>query len=487
MKFLAAAAALIRIALLAGSAALASASAIKFQQLPLAAAATSRTPALTSAQDGNLFVSWTEPTGEGATALRVARFDRETNAWFSPVTIATGADWFINDRDTPTITAGLRGRVAAIWYAENPAGGYHARFSDSEDYGASWSAPARITTESERQEFVQLAALLNGNWLAIWLDGREATATQLRSRVVGHDKTDTLVDARVCDCCPLSPLVLPNGVVLTAYRDRSETEVRDIAYRAYSRGDWRETSAPDADGWIIAGCPVNGPHLSRRSGNVAATWFTAADDNPRVLVARSNNLGRTWTAATRIDDPDQPTSGSPNVVVLRDGTHWISWLETNGNLALRALHGNGALDPIHRHPGASEGRPHMRILHNRSDQAAQLLIVQRRGGRVVTEIATLPYDGEPTIDDCGCSPAEAALRGHPVRGRIVSLLPERSALLVDHEEIPGVMAAMTMAFQVDPRVLEAVAPGQTITGRLERRDDDRKWWLFRIRIVSDGS
>lgn len=486
MNHLTAASTWIRLALVAASTGIAAATAIEFQELPLAAAATSRTPILTGAQDGSLFVSWTEPTDATSTALRFTKFDRETQSWFDPKTIAAGSNWFLNATDSPIIAAGLRGRLAAVWYVNNPDGGYHAMVSSSQDQGESWSTPERLTTESARQEFVQLAPLLNGNWLAIWLDGRDAAATQLRSRVIGHDETDTLVDARVCDCCPISPLVLPNGVVLTAYRDRSETEVRDIAYRAYSRGEWRDMAAPIQDGWVINGCPFNGPHLSRRSGNVASTWFTAADDNPRVQVARSNNLGRSWASVARIDDPERPAIGAPNVAVLRDGTHWVSWVESGGHLALRALHRDDSLGIIHRHPGVLEGRPQIRILHNRADQAAQLLIVQTREGRIVTEIATLPFDGEPTIDDCGCNPAEAATRGHAITGRIVSLLPDRDALLIDHEEVPGVMGAMTMAFQVDPKVLDAVKPGQRITGRMERRDDG-KWWFFSIRILHQAN
>jgi Cu/Ag efflux protein CusF len=484
MKSSPAAIALLGLTLLVVGPATGHAAGMTVEELPLAAAPGSATPSLTGALDGSIFVAWTEMSenGDHETALRFAQFDRETQRWFDPQTIAAGENWLRDPDDSPVIAAGLRGRLAAAWYVKNTAGGYHARVSQSEDGGQTWSAPARLTTESERQKFVQLVPLLNGSWLALWLDGRDAAATQLRSRVIGDDAPDALVDDRVSDCGPLSSLVLPNGVVLTAYRDRSATEVRDIAYRAYSRGDWEEVNAPTQDGWQTEDCPVSGAHLARRSGNVAAAWFTGANHTPQVWVARSNNLGRSWNSITRVDDPDQPAMGAPQVVVLRDGTHWISWLEAGRTLALRALHREGAVGEVHRLAGPTEGRAHVRVLNNRADQAAQLLIVHPRDGRVVTDIATLPFDGEPTIDDCGCSPAEAARRGHPVTGEIVSLLPDRDALLVAHEEVPGVMRAMTMAFQVDPKVLDVVRPGQRITGRMERRADG-KWWFFSIRIV----
>lgn len=477
--------ALLGLTLLTATAGSLAATEFAVEELPLAAAEGSATPSVAAAIDGSLFVSWTEPAESRSMALRISRFDRTSDRWTEPTTVASGPDWFISAMDPPIIAAGLRGRLAAAWYAQNADQSYHALISTSADQGQSWSAPQRLTSESSRQEFVQLAPLLNGSWLALWLDGRDPTATQLRSRVIGDEAPDTLVDDRVCDCCPISPLVLPNGAVLTAYRDRSEEEIRDIAYQTYSRGTWTPMNPPLADGWVIEGCPVNGPHLSRRSGNVAAAWFTAADVTPRVWVARSPNLGRSWSTVTRIDDPAQTALGSPNVAVLRDGTHWISWLETGGGLALRALHREGTLGAVFRLNGPSHGGVQLRVLNNRSDQAAQLLMVLQRDGRVVTEIVTLPYDGEPTIDDCGCSPAEAAARGHAFRGRIVSLLPDQNALLIEHEEVPGVMMAMTMAFPVDPRVLAAVRPGQEITARMERRDD-QQWWLFSIRIVSGG-
>ncbi len=49
-------------------------------------------------------------------------------------------------------------------------------------------------------------------------------------------------------------------------------------------------------------------------------------------------------------------------------------------------------------------------------------------------------------------------------GVIQDVLPERSSLVIKHEEIPGVMRAMTMAFRVDAATLQAAQKGQAITG-----------------------
>lgn len=80
-----------------------------------------------------------------------------------------------------------------------------------------------------------------------------------------------------------------------------------------------------------------------------------------------------------------------------------------------------------------------------------------------------------------CCPAPAASTeakspaGHPLRGVIVAVLADKSALLVKHEEIPGVMAAMTMLLKVDAATLAAAKKDQAITATLVRQDDG--WWL----------
>src|SRR6187402_1713662 len=81
-------------------------------------------------------------------------------------------------------------------------------------------------------------------------------------------------------------------------------------------------------------------------------------------------------------------------------------------------------------------------------------------------LATLPALIVAPARNCGCDcckgkevcccvcemaatkPADAVKR-HPLRGVITAVYIERSSLMVKHEEIPGVMRAMTMLFKVD--------------------------------------
>lgn len=77
--------------------------------------------------------------------------------------------------------------------------------------------------------------------------------------------------------------------------------------------------------------------------------------------------------------------------------------------------------------------------------------------------------------------ASDAVKRHPLRGVITNVYPERSALLVKHEEIPGVMRAMTMLFKVDAVTLKAAQKGQAITGLMSRQGTD--WVLEDVKVA----
>ena len=58
-------------------------------------------------------------------------------------------------------------------------------------------------------------------------------------------------------------------------------------------------------------------------------------------------------------------------------------------------------------------------------------------------------------------------RRYEVRGQILGIDPERQEVLVDHEDIPGFMPAMTMSYKVqDPALLQGKQPGDLVTATL---------------------
>lgn len=96
-------------------------------------------------------------------------------------------------------------------------------------------------------------------------------------------------------------------------------------------------------------------------------------------------------------------------------------------------------------------------------------------------------------ETCCCAPAAAATepakpaapaeqpKAHPLKGVIMGVMADKTALLVKHEEVPGVMRAMTMMFKVEPAVLEKVKRGDAIQARMQRRADG--WWLIDVEVL----
>jgi len=86
----------------------------------------------------------------------------------------------------------------------------------------------------------------------------------------------------------------------------------------------------------------------------------------------------------------------------------------------------------------------------------------------------------PTAATTTTSAAPAPV-GHPLKGVIVEILAAKSALLVEHEEVPGVMKAMTMLLKVDATTLAAAKKDQAITATLVKKSDG--WWLESVTPV----
>lgn len=83
----------------------------------------------------------------------------------------------------------------------------------------------------------------------------------------------------------------------------------------------------------------------------------------------------------------------------------------------------------------------------------------------------------------GATPAAAADREFPVRGMVLDVSPERKALVVSHDDIPGFMSSMTMPFDVrDAAELAGLAPGSLVSFTLVVGDAQ----AYATRFVSRG-
>ena len=91
--------------------------------------------------------------------------------------------------------------------------------------------------------------------------------------------------------------------------------------------------------------------------------------------------------------------------------------------------------------------------------------------RHFTTLLTLIAVATPAVPaaDKSAAAADTAVKRHPLRGVIIAVDAEKSALRVKHEAIPGVMGAMTMQFKVDAAALKTAKVGDAITGLMSRQ------------------
>jgi hypothetical protein len=310
------------------------------EALPLPALAGSAQPHLATGSTGELVLSWQEPAGD-ATALRFSSFDGE--AWGEANTVATGSRWFVNWADFPSVIPVAGDFWAAHWLAKRDGGtyAYDVAVAISTDSGASWSqaiTPHRDGTATEHG-FVTLFPV-DGKAGALWLDGRNTSpdtghdhgggAMTLRSAMIGPDQgvTDAaLIDDSVCDCCQ-TDVAISGTTPVAVYRNRDESEIRDIYVARLESSGWTKGTPIADDRWKIAGCPVNGPAIAAHGEQLAVAWFTAADDEPRVRFAASRKNG---AFGTPIDVASGNTLGRVDVVLLDDGSAVVSHLRNIGN------------------------------------------------------------------------------------------------------------------------------------------------------------
>ncbi len=312
------------------------------------ALAGSRLPRLSSDPGGTLVLSWVEPAGNGHRLLfSVIQGD----TWTPPVVVTQGDRWFVNWADFPSVQPLSDGLWAAHWLVRRPGGAYayDVALALSQDGGESWGeafTPHRDGTATEHG-FVSLwpAALPQGGTGVgvLWLDGRDTAAnpaeasaavrgTSLRAATfdsVGARRSTVEIDPLVCDCCQTSLALAPGGPVV-AYRDRTEREERDIRLARWRDGGWVAGMPVAPDGWIITGCPVNGPAIAARGSDMALGWYTEAGGRGRVQATLWQPETATWSEPVVLDDSGP--LGRVDVEIAVDGVVAVSWLgaEVNG-------------------------------------------------------------------------------------------------------------------------------------------------------------
>ncbi len=360
-------------------------------------------PNLATGPDGSVYLSWLETLDTGESALKIAR-RAPGGEWTAVGTVATGANWFVNYADFPSVFALADGTLAAHWSVEGD--GIAINISISKDGGSTWSAPVvphRDGTPTEHSMLTMMPAP-GGSIGAVWLDGRKAgdpTApsdeVQLIYTTIGLDGTlgpEEVLDARICECCQTAAIQTAAGLTI-AYRDRSETEIREIALVRLNDGKWSAPQALSSDGWEIYACPINGPSISAAGSNVVAAWFAAPNDKAQINAALSTDGGLKFGAPILIAGGN--SLGRVSAIALDNGDAIISWIETaedapdGAQVRLRRIKADGtAEEPVVvslTSSSSSSGFP--RMARSGSDIVIAWTDTEL-GGMVRTAVLTVP-------------------------------------------------------------------------------------------------
>ena len=323
----------------AGSSALADSEwTLAVEALPSPAGASSTEPQLT-VQGDRAILSWIERTGQRAT-LKLA--ERTAAGWSDARTVVSGTNLFVNFADVPSVRALADGTLAAHWLQQGKGNedAYNVRLAWSKDGGRTWSPPASPHHDGTQTQhgFASLFQAPGAGLGVVWLDGRatnpeapegspEAGNMGLRAALYGPDgkqRSETVVAARVCECCSTATAVTSDGAIV-AFRNRSDKEVRDIYVSRLADGRWSAPTPVHNDGWRINACPINGPALSARNRDVAVAWFTVQQGQGHAFAAFSRDAGRTFGPPIRVDEAG--SLGRVNIELLTDGSAAVSWVE----------------------------------------------------------------------------------------------------------------------------------------------------------------
>ena len=293
-------------------------------------------PSLVS-RNSSLSLSWVSFNEQKKASLNLSRFI--DGKWTKPQTIATGSDWFVNWADFPAHA--INGNLILTSYLKKSASGtynYDVVLSLQKLSGEKIKEDFILHSDGVKSEHGFVSIIPNGNhgFYVTWLDGRNTVEKKLD----GHHKPMTIrfaeitarggiineseLDSATCDCCQTSIAANKNGPIVV-YRDRDKKEVRDIYITRKINGAWEAPSPVHKDGWIINGCPVNGPKVDVNSNNLAVSWFTVSNENPIVNLSFSKSNGDSFGTPIKINDHD--AIGRVDVAFLNEQEVIVSYME----------------------------------------------------------------------------------------------------------------------------------------------------------------
>jgi Cu/Ag efflux protein CusF len=402
-------------------------------------------PQLATATDGRVWLTY----GSGKDIF-VAR-SRDAGATFeAPVRVATLPALQLGMRRGPRLTAfGDHLVVTAM------AGDFFAFHSN--DGGTTWSAPVRINDApgATREGLHDLALAPDGRLFALWLDLRAGPMQLCAAESIDHgaiwSPNEVVYRAPagpICTCCQPSARFNTRGDLCIMWRNDLDG-ARDMwsAVRPAGSTPFGPAAKLGQGTWPLKACPMDGGSLVPSGDAFTTLW----QRDGAIFVARPGAPERRLALGKQPVAASTPTR---TVAVWQQGSElWTTTLDRDAAPTLLAPAGRFA--SLVAIPGTDH-----------------VLVAYEKGPASIVTRLDQPTPTPPA--------AAAASKRYALRGVIVAIDAGKSALRIKHEEIPGVMRAMTMQFRVDATALQAAQVGATLTGLMSRQPEH--WLLEDVKI-----
>jgi len=266
-----------------------------------------------------VYVAWVGKNGEERNVY-LAKMKKGAEQFSEPKQVNDIAgDGAAHSEAPAQVAVGPEGNVYVLWHQDTYREGRrfptsNLRFARSTDGGTSFS-PAIFVNDDHAgppvgHGFHSIAVSPDGAIYVTWLDSRDkviAPAVMVARSLDGGKSfaPGVVVAKNICPCCRTATTVDAQGTVYVAFRHVYPENLRDMAIvRSEDRGQtFSEPARIHEDGWVIDGCPHNGPAIDTDAeGNVHLAWYTGKEEGFGVYYAVSSDRGDHFTAPIHLNN-----------------------------------------------------------------------------------------------------------------------------------------------------------------------------------------
>lgn len=408
-------------------------------------------PRITTGTAGNVYVTWQDDT-PGNTVIM---FSHSTNAGVSfstPINLSNGSA----DSSSQQIAVDSTGNIYVVW--ENDTLNLGIFFSHSTDGGATFSAPALLSTNPSGSMSPQIATGLSGTLSVVWEDDANAASDISFSHSSDSGATFSVPES----------LSLHTGNSTNAQLALDASGNIDIIWENDSRGNFDVFFSRSSDNGATFSAPTdisNGSGTAQNGligldpkGNIYLVWQdgTAPGANPDIFFALSGDGGVTFSTPLNISN-NSGISEAPFLTIDAGANIDVAWQDnSSGNqdifFSRSADSGATFSSPINLSNDsglslaadmAADSKGNLNLTWQDSTPGISQIFFSRLAGTIATNRPPVANAGtDQTIACSGPSGASATLNGSQ------STDPDRDVLSFVWKDEAGNIVGTTAVVQV---------------------------------------